>query len=319
MSAAPAGASARDLPVSFDRVFEALEIAALTAEGKTSNPPPLVSLVDFSAAVEKDPVHLRSYLDRVMMGDDPETGLDSLLHSGALEALFPEIHAMVGFGDGEWRHKDVWKHTKQVVRQAVPRIEVRWGALFHDIGKLKTRTFSPDGKVHFFGHAEVGKRMFDKLERRMGLFRQEEALRETIRFLVLHHLRANQYEPEWTDSAVRRFARELGDHLDDLICLARADITTKRPEKKRKGLSQIEELYGRIIELAKLDAQTPPLPGGVGDEIMRAFSLRPSRLIGDIKRALEKAIEEGEIPSHQPSEFYVVFVGANKARFGIPE
>lgn len=52
---------------------------------------------------------------------------------------------------------------------------------------------------------------------------------------------------------------------------------------------------------------------------MRAFSLRPSRLIGDIKRALEKAFEEGEIPSHQPSEFYVVFVGANKARFGIPE
>ena len=34
----------------------------------------------------------------------------------------------------------------------------------------------------------------------------------------------------------------------------------------------------------------PPLPSGVGDEIMKAFALKPSRLIGDIKRALEEAI-----------------------------
>ena len=117
---------------------------------------------------------------------------------------------MVGFGDGEWRHKDVWKHTKQVVRQAVPRLELRWAALFHDIGKMKTRSITPDGKVHFLGHAEVGTRMFDKLDRRLGLFAPEPALKETVRFLILHHLRANQYSPDWTDSAVRRFARELG-------------------------------------------------------------------------------------------------------------
>ena len=149
---------------------------------------------------------------------------------------------MVGFGDGEWRHKDVWKHTKQVVRQSVPRIEVRWASLFHDIGKVKTRTISPEGKVHFLGHAEVGARMFDRVDRRLPLFADEPTLRSTVRFLILHHLRANQYEASWTDSAVRRFARELGVHLDDLLCLARADITTKRPEKKTHGLGQIAEL-----------------------------------------------------------------------------
>ena len=202
---------------------------------------------------------------------------------------------MVGFGDGEWRHKDVWKHTKQVVRQAVPRLEVRWASLFHDIGKVRTRSISPDGKVHFLGHAEVGTRMFDKLDRRLGLFTPEPSLKETVRFLVLHHLRANQYDPGWTDSAVRRFARELGDHLDDLLCLARADITTKRPEKKKKGLSQISELAARIRSLEEEDAKVPPLPGGVGDDIMRAFSLKPSRLIGDIKRQLEAAVASGEV------------------------
>lgn len=303
---------------SADRVFDALEAAAMAAEGNPArHVAPTVAVDDFRAAVKLDAKAVRARLDRVVMGEDPERGLDELLESGALPALLPEVHAMVGFGDGEWRHKDVWKHTKQVVRQAIPRIEVRWAALFHDIGKVKTRSITPDGKVHFLGHAEVGTRMFDKLDKRLGLFVYEPSLKDTVRFLILHHLRANQYSHDWTDSAVRRFARELGEHLDDLLCLARADITTKRPEKKRQGLSQIEELQARITRLAAEDARMPPLPKGIGDEIMRAFGLSPSRKIGQVKEALEEAAARGEIAPQQPSEAYVEFVRANRERFGV--
>jgi poly(A) polymerase len=301
-----------------DRVFDALEAAALAAEGRP--PATLVqpmSMDDFRAAAKLDAKGMRARLDRVVMGEDPERGLDELLEAGALSALFPEVHAMVGFGDGEWRHKDVWKHTKQMVRQSVPRLEVRWAALFHDIGKVKTRSIAPDGKVHFLGHAEVGTRMFEKLDRRVALFSHEPALKGTVRFLVLHHLRANQYSPDWTDSAVRRFARELGEHLNDLLCLAQADITTKRPEKKRKGLQQIEELQHRITTLAEEDARVPPLPSGIGDEIMRAFGLPPSRKVGEVKKALETAVEAGDVEPRQPAEAYVAFVRANRERFGI--
>ena len=310
-------APTREAPV-VDRVFDALEAAAAAAEGATENRViERATFEDYRAAAKLDAKAVRDRLDRVVMGADPERGLDGLLEAGALAALFPEVEAMVGFGDGEWRHKDVWKHTKQVVRQSVPRLEVRWAALFHDIGKIKTRSISPDGKVHFLGHAEVGTRMFDKLDRRLGLFGREPTLKETVRFLVLHHLRANQYSPDWTDSAVRRFARELGEHLDDLLCLARADITTKRPEKKRKGLQQIEELAQRITLLAAEDAVVPPLPSGIGDEIMRAFGLPPSRKIGEVKRALEEAVEAGEITPHQPAEAYVEFVRGQRERFGL--
>ena len=303
---------------SADRAMEALELAAVASEkGHLVEVVQSITAKDLDAATRLDAKAVRTRLDRVVMGQDPELGLDTLLDAGALRVLFPEVHAMVGFGDGEWRHKDVWKHTKQVVRQAVPRLEVRWASLFHDIGKTKTRSISPDGKVHFLGHAEVGTRMFDKLERRSQMFSPEPALRDTIRFLVLHHLRANQYDPGWTDSAVRRFARELGQHLDDLLCLARADITTKRPEKKRKGLNQIEELAGRIALLAAEDAKQPPLPSGVGDLVMKAFGLAPSRLVGDIKKQLEAAIASGEIAPHLESEAYVELIAKDKARFGI--
>jgi poly(A) polymerase len=306
------------VPAHVDRVFDALEAAALVAEGRSIHPPvETVSVDDFRAAVQLDAKQVRARLDRVVMGEDPERGLDELLDVGALGAIFPEVHAMVGFGDGEWRHKDVWKHTKQVVRQSVPRLEVRWAALFHDVGKIKTRSITADGKVHFLGHAEVGTRMFDKIDKRLGMFAYEPALKGTVRFLILHHLRANQYSPDWTDSAVRRFARELGEHLEDLLCLARADITTKRPEKKRRGLEQIEELQRRIGGLAAEDSRVPPLPSGIGDAIMRAFGLTPSRKVGEVKAALEQAVEAGEIASQQEAEAYVEFVRTHRARFEI--
>jgi poly(A) polymerase len=220
---------------------------------------------------------------------------------------------MVGFGDGEWRHKDVWKHTKQVVRQAVPRLEVRWAALLHDIGKVKTRSIAPDGQVHFFGHAEVGARMFDRMERRVPLFPDEPSLQDAVRFLILHHLRASQYSKGWTDSAVRRFAREMGAHMEDLFCLSRADITTKRPERKRRGLRQIDELQARVSKLASEDAVQPPLPKGIGNAIMQTFGIPPSKRVGEIKEGLERAVHAGRVAPNLDCEDYVAFLRDNPA------
>jgi poly(A) polymerase len=299
------------------RAIEALERAAIRAE-KNAGEIVRASKDDYRTAAQLYLPDVRARLDRVMMSDDAEAGLDALLEAGALGAILPEVEALVGFGDGEWRHKDVWKHTKQVVRQAVPRIEVRWAALLHDIGKVRTRSISPEGEVHFFGHAEVGARMFDRIDRRVPLFTKDDTLKTSVRFLILHHLRASQYEASWTDSAVRRFAKEIGDRMDDLLCLSRADITTKRPEKKNKGLRQISDLAERVRNIQEQDAVVPPLPSGIGDEIMRAFALPPSRRIGELKKALEDAVDQGEVPSHQGPEVYLAFLRDNAGRFGLP-
>lgn len=294
--------------------MRALERAALAAEGR-----PASELVVCTAGdLEVLPVDVvRVALDRVLMGNEPEAGLDALLDAGVLPVVLPEVNAMVGFGDAEFRHKDVWKHTKQVVAQAVPRIEVRWGSLLHDIGKVRTRSISPDGEVHFFGHAEVGARMFDKMNRRMALFGADETLRDEIRFLILHHLRAAQYDASWTDSAVRRFAKEMGPFLDDLLCLSRADITTKRPEKKRRGLRQIDDLAERVAKIREEDAKLPPLPKGLGTSITERFGIPPSPALGVLMRALTAAVESGEVPERQPADVYLDFLAQNAERFGI--
>lgn len=259
---------------------------------------------------------LRPELDALLVARHADLGLELLLQTGVIQAVFPELSKIVGFGDGE-SHKDVWRHTKQVVIQSVPRLAVRWAALLHDIGKPRTRSVAPDGTVHFFHHAEEGARMFDRMERRLGLFASDPELARSIRFLILHHQRAHQYDEEWTDSAVRRFAREIGPDLADLMALSRADMTTKRREKRRRFLFQLKDLQQRISALAAEDAKVAPLPKGLGDALMQAFGLPPSRRLGELRRALELAVESGELPAQQPNEVYLEFVRRQPARFGL--
>jgi poly(A) polymerase len=274
------------------------------------------SAVEPEAYRELPVADVRLRLDALLLSRYPDVGLEVLLQVGAVAALLPELARMVGFGDGE-SHKDVWLHTKQVVLQCVPRLAVRWAALLHDIGKPRTRSVAADGTVHFFHHAEEGARMFERLDRRTGLFAREADLAEQIRFLILHHQRAHQYEEEWTDSAVRRFARDIGGALDDLMALSRADMTTKRREKRRRFLFQLKDLQERIASLAAEDAKEPALPKGLGDELMSAFGLPPSRRIGELRRALEESVEAGEVAGGQPASVYIEFVRANSSRFGL--
>jgi poly(A) polymerase len=133
-----------------------------------------------------------------------DAALEWLRVTTVLERLLPELAATINLVQEEGRqHKDVWAHTKQVVRQTVRRPLVRWAALLHDIGKVPTRTFTNDG-VHFHGHAEVGARMFDKVHARFAFARDE---RQTIRFLVKHHLRTNQYGENSTPPSAASTAR----------------------------------------------------------------------------------------------------------------
>ncbi len=309
--AAPASTTAPD-PARAEQALAWATAVGTTDPEALGNPPPTPSREDWRAlSLEK----FRHYLDQLLLGRHTQEGLEALNLCGALEPWMPEVHALVGFGDGEWRHKDVWKHTKQVVWQSVPRLPVRWGALLHDIGKVKTRKIEPSGEVHFFGHSEVGAAMFRrKVAARLG-FNGE--LYERVHYLILHHLRASQYAGEWTDSAVRRFGKEMGDGLTDLLDLSRADITTKRPEKKKRGLRQVSDLSERIEKLAVEDAKLPPLSKGIGTAIMEHFKLAPSKKVGDLKKLLETEIAAERLEARREDEYYLAWLAQRRGELGI--
>ncbi|HSS01462.1 MAG TPA: HD domain-containing protein [Kofleriaceae bacterium] len=285
-----------------------LEIAGAIAHAGGRAPPDSVADLAIEHAprlADADKARLRAAVEQMLLGRDVDIALEWLHQTRILALLFPELEATVDLVQEPGRmHKDVWAHTKQVVRQTVGRPLVRWAALLHDVGKVPTRTFTEEG-VHFHGHAEVGARMFDKVQGRFAFARDE---RQTIRFLVKHHLRTNQYSDQWTDSAIRRFHREMFAHMTDLLDLSRADITSKRPGRRKQLLEQISALADRVERLAEADAKLPPLPSGVGNAIMEAFEIPPSRLIGDLKRALEQAIDSGSLEARREDAYYVAHI-----------
>ena len=255
---------------------------------------------------EVPPDRVRAALEAIIMGQALDVGLQWMHESGVLAVLLPELEATVSFSqEAGRRHKDVWEHTKQVVRQTVPHPLTRWAALLHDIGKVRTRAMLPDGKVTFHGHAEVGARMFDPIAKRLAFGKPD---RNKIRFLILHHLRANAYEAAWTDAAVRRFDHEMGEHLEDLLDLSRADVTSRRPGRRQEAAHNIHALKERILAIRTLDARVPPLPPGLGNAIMEAFSIPPSKRIGDLRKLCEDACERGELEERREPGYYIEYL-----------
>jgi poly(A) polymerase len=241
-------------------------------------------------------------MTEVLLHRDVDVALQWLQEIGFIATFYPELEATRNLKQEPGRHhKDVWEHTKLVVKQAVPRPVVRWAALLHDIGKVPTRTFTDKG-VHFHGHAEVGARMFNKIQDRLPFDRET---RRSVRFLIRHHLRSAQYDETWTDSAVRRFYTQMGEHLRDLLDLSRADITSKRPGRRRALLHQISALSQRIEALRAEDAKGPALPKGLGTEIISRFGVAPSKELGDLIKRLTAEVEAGNLERQQSFEYYL--------------
>jgi poly(A) polymerase len=290
-----------------------LDLAVAVAQG-AEPPPPEINAAARAAApalVELPAPRIRAAVESVIMARSLEVGLQWMHDAGVLGVLLPELEATVDFSqEAGRRHKDVWEHTKQVVMQSVPNPLVRWAALLHDIGKVPTRVMLPDGKVTFHRHAEIGARMWEPIARRLGF---DKAMRQQIRFLVMHHLRANAYAPSWTDAAVRRFDHEMGEHLDDLLDLSRADVTSRRPGRRQEAVRNIHALKERILAIRELDARVPPLPPGLGNAIMEAFGLPPSKRIGDLRKLCEDAVERGELEERRDAGYYVDYLGKTGA------
>lgn len=239
-----------------------------------------------------------SALDKALLAKTPSDELQKLVDAGV---MIPEVMAIVGFGgDG---HKDLWKHTKVVVDQAVPRRAVRWGALFHDIGK--PQCFEKRGKkISFHGHEAVSAKIFNQAAKRLGM---DPDFRRHVRFLVHHLGQVEAYLPSWTDSAVRRLGNQLGDHLEDIVALSRADITTANLKRRQRKHMQLKELRDRIVELRLADAQPAALPKGLGTALTEALGVPPSEALGDLMKALREAVEAGKLPAQGPFEVYVEY------------
>ena len=236
---------------------------------------------------------IRDELDRLLVVEKPGKGLWFLVETGLADEFLPELPALGLEQDPIHRHKDVLAHSIAVVERTDHEDRIlRLAALFHDVGKPKTRSFGPEG-VSFHHHEVVGARM---TEERMRALRYSHDDIAAVRRLVELHLRFHGYSDDWTDSAVRRYARDAGPLLEQLNALTRANCTTRNKAKARMLAERMDHLERRIAELREkeeLDALRPDLDGR---QIMDRLGIPPGPLVGEAREyLLELRIEEGPL------------------------
>ncbi len=251
-------------------------------------------------------------LTRIMLSKKPSIGFRLLYECGALHHILPDLVALQGVEavDGV-KHKDNFFHTLKVVDNLVdslkdldqgPSLGLRWAALFHDIGKTSAKRFTDGIGWSFHGHEERGARMIPKIFRSLRL-PTDERMKYVQHMIRLHHRPVSLVDEQVTDSAVRRLLFEAGEHIDDLMLLVRADITSKNPQRVRKYLSAFDSVEAKFIEVEEKDNLRNFQPPVDGAEIMSALGLPPSRAVGVIKTAIREAILDGDIPNEHDAAF----------------
>jgi poly(A) polymerase len=242
-------------------------------------------------------------LTKLMLAPDPALGIDVLVQTEVAGQVLPEVSRLRMEADEHHRHKDVYQHSLTVLRQAIalePQygleddLTVRLAALLHDVGKPRTRSLLPGGRVAFHMHDVIGAKMTG---RRLAALRFPNDVVRDVSRLVELHLRFHGYgEGEWTDAAVRRYVRDAGPLLSRLHVLTRADCTTRNRAKADRLARAYGGLEQRIAELGEREELARIRPELDGNEIMRILGVPPGPLVGRAYNfLLELRLEQGEL------------------------
>lgn len=247
-------------------------------------------------------------LHKIIDAPQPSRGLILLHETGLLPHFLPEVSALAGVEEIDGKsHKDNFYHTAQVVDNLAKRSTKQWlryAALFHDIGKPRTKRFVNGQGWTFHHHEFVGGKMLKKIFQRLH-WPLGEPYRYVKKMVQLSSRPQAVVDDQATDSAARRLLFEAGDDIDDLMLLAESDITTRNQRKKEAFLTNFQKVRQRLKAVEEKDQVRNFQPPLSGEEIMQLFSLQPGPAIGKLKNAVKEAILEGEIENnHQAARAF---------------
>ena len=276
-------------------------------------------------------------LNKIMMTEHPSKGFVDMQRAGLLQLIIPELSALDIIETRNGRaHKNNFYHTLEVLdnvckaqklthistlpaedvsveygsqdlgdapaslpsKSGMSPLWLRWAALFHDIGKTKSKRWDPTVGWTFHNHNLIGAKMVPGIFRRMKL--PMDAKMKYVQKLVDLHMRPIAIaDDEVTDSAVRRLMNDAGDDIDDLMTLCEADITSKNEARKKRFRENFRMVREKLSDLKEKDYKRLLQPCIDGNEIMEMFHLKPSRVVGTLKQTLKDAVLDNKVPNER--------------------
>ncbi|HYJ23073.1 MAG TPA: HDIG domain-containing protein [Solirubrobacterales bacterium] len=291
--------------------------------------PATVALARAAASRAAEPAGERQLteLRQLLGGPDPLRGLALLDELGLTAVVLPELENLRDVEQGPNHHLDVYGHTLAVLEHmleverdldrfagdraaevaallAEPLADemsrgtaLRFGALFHDIGKPATRA-ERDGFVGFRGHDQVGAEIVGEI---CGRLRASRRLTQHLRGLTLHHLRLGFLIPEvpLPPRRIHEYLRATEPVGVDVTLLTVADRLSARgagplarPEMVEAHLALARQMVAAALDWRR---DGPPAPLLRGDELASELGIDQGPELGELLSELEAAQYAGEV------------------------
>ena len=217
-------------------------------------------------------------LTKILLTDTPSKGIESLLHANLLGYILPDIYNLIDITQGKQHFGDVFSHTMKCLDNSKCDISCRLGALFHDVGKLLTKT-NYNGEIHFYCHEDVGAKMVEPILKNL---KYPNNVIAKVMMIIKHHMRFKDVEDNKlpSDKSIRKFLNEVNGYLDDVLDVMDADNKAHKEEfNKPNFVSNLKKQIQFLKEKETDYSNKLNLPIN-GEDIKKEFKLKTSPLIG---------------------------------------
>jgi tRNA nucleotidyltransferase (CCA-adding enzyme) len=237
---------------------------------------------------------VRDELMKIMLGaEKPSIAFQMMLESGLLEITIPEMMPMVGCEQNKYHEFDVWNHTMATLDATPKDFNLRFAALFHDVGKPEVRDVKKDGDgdFTFYEHEVAGQKTTQQIMERLRFSNDE--INKVSHLVRYHYIKL---EKKSNSSAMRRWIRRVGkENIDLLFDLSMADIKGKGNAKTPIELSSMEEIRKRVnrleIESGPIIVNTKGLAIN-GEDIMKHLGIGQGPQVGVILKGLLELVTD---------------------------
>lgn len=225
---------------------------------------------------------IREEFTKIIESRNSMQGIGLLQKLGLIKYIIPELEEGIGCEQGGAHKYDVFVHLLEALNHASEKnwpLEVRLAALFHDIGKPKSRRTGTKKEYTFYGHEVIGARLAKQIMERL---KYPKKTTDLVVSLVRNHMFFSDTE-QISLSAVRRIVQKVGkDYVWDLMNVRECDRVgmskSEAPYRLRKYHAMIEEVLRDPISVGQLAID--------GKYMMETLHMKPGPRMGWILNSL---------------------------------